>query len=65
MVVKHTANGLTLQFAGGEIADLEHWHHDGFRVRWQERASWADTFAAFALDAQGTPRNFRMQLGWA
>lgn len=66
MTVKRTAGKLTLQFAGGETADLEHWHHDVFRVRWQDRTySWADTFAAFALDAEASPRSFRMPLGRA
>jgi CubicO group peptidase (beta-lactamase class C family) len=53
MVVKLENGKLALQFAGGETADVEHWHHDVFRVKWRERAyNWADTFAAFALDAE-------------
>jgi CubicO group peptidase (beta-lactamase class C family) len=55
---------LTLQFGGGEIAGLEHWHYDTFRVRWQDRLyDYADTFATFALDAEGKPASFTMQLG--
>jgi CubicO group peptidase (beta-lactamase class C family) len=64
MVVTYAGGKLTLQFGGGEKADLEHWHHDVFRVRWQDRVNgWADTFAAFALDATGKPRRFEMPLG--
>ena len=64
MVVRHENGKLTMQFGGGEIADLEHWHHDVFRVRWHDRVYvWADTLAAFALDAEGTPRRFEMKLG--
>ncbi len=63
LVVKHENGNLTLQFGGGEIADLEHWHHDVFRVRWQDRVNgWADTLAAFALDAEGTPVRFEMRM---
>jgi CubicO group peptidase (beta-lactamase class C family) len=54
---------LTLTFAGGEVADLEHWHYDTFRVRWRDRIyDYADTFATFALDAEGKPRSFVMQM---
>jgi CubicO group peptidase (beta-lactamase class C family) len=64
MVVRHENGKLTMQFGGGELADLEHWHHDVFRVRWHDRVYvWADTLAAFALDAAGTPRRFEMTLG--
>lgn len=63
MIVTHENGRLTMRFGGGEIADLEHWHHDVFRVRWQDRVNeWADTFAAFALDATGTPHRFEMHL---
>ncbi len=63
MVVKHENGRLTLTFGGGEQADLEHWHHDVFSVRWHDRAyEWADTFIAFALDASGTPKRFEMKL---
>ena len=63
MVVKHENGKLTMQFGGGEIADLEHWHHDVFRVRWHDRVNgWADTLAAFALDAAGTPTRFEMRM---
>jgi len=64
MVIALDNGKLTLQFGGGEKADLEHYHHDVFRVRWHDRVYvWADTFAAFALDTAGKPRAFDMQLG--
>lgn len=64
MVITHAGGKLTLQFGGGEKADLEHWHHDVFRVRWHDRVyEWADTLAAFALDAEGKPARFEMKLG--
>src|SRR5688572_20846100 len=61
MVIKHENGRLTLTFGGGEQADLEHWHHDVFSVKWRDRVYvWADTFIAFALDASGTPKRFEM-----
>ncbi|HYR29010.1 MAG TPA: DUF3471 domain-containing protein, partial [Thermoanaerobaculia bacterium] len=64
MVITYDAGKLTLQFGGGEKADLEHWHHDVFRVRWHDRVyGWADTFANFTLDAESTPVRFEMKLG--
>jgi hypothetical protein len=63
LVITHEGGKLTLQFARGERADLEHWHHDVFRVRWHDRAfEWADTFALFGLAANGVPRRIDMQL---
>jgi CubicO group peptidase (beta-lactamase class C family) len=64
MVVTLAEGKMTLQFAGGELADVEHWHHDVFRVKWRDRAyDWADAMAAFALDPEGKPRSFRMTVG--
>jgi CubicO group peptidase (beta-lactamase class C family) len=63
MVIAHDAGKLTLLFGGGERADLEHWHHDVFRVIWRDRAyEWADTFAEFSLDPNIEPRRLEMQL---
>lgn len=64
MVVKHDGGKLTLQFAGNDTADLEHWHYDTFRVRWHRRVyDFYDTFATFTLDAKGNPKSFEMPLG--
>ena len=63
MVIRHDRGKLTLQFAGSDTADLEHWHYDTFRVRWTDRVYEPyDTFATFALDAKGTPKSFEMRL---
>jgi CubicO group peptidase (beta-lactamase class C family) len=40
---------------------LEHWQHDTFIVRWDERWLNADAFVSFALDADGQPREARME----
>ena len=63
IVIAHNDGRLTLQFAGGAIAVLEHWHYDVFRVRWRDRTyEFADTFAAFGLAPNGTPQRFEMAL---
>lgn len=63
MVVRLEGKRLTLQFGGGDVADLEHWHYDTFRVVWRDRAyDWADTLAPFSLDAAGVPVRFMMRL---
>jgi CubicO group peptidase (beta-lactamase class C family) len=40
---------------------LEHWQHDTFIVRWDERWLNADAFVSFSLDADGKPREARME----
>jgi CubicO group peptidase (beta-lactamase class C family) len=63
MVIRHENGKLTLQFAGSDTANLEHWHYDTFRVRWSDRAyEWYDTLATFTLDAEGNPKSFAMRL---
>jgi len=63
LVVTRDGDKLTLQFAGGQKADLTHWHYDVFRVTWHDRVyEFADTLAAFALDAAGNPRRLEMKL---
>jgi hypothetical protein len=43
------------------LGTLEHWQHDSFIVRWDERWLNADAFVTFALDHDGVPREARMQ----
>ncbi len=43
------------------VGTLEHWQHDTFIVRWDERWLNADAFVMFALDADGKPRDARME----
>ena len=40
---------------------LEHWQHDTFIVRWDERTLNADAFASFALTPDGKVRELRME----
>lgn len=40
---------------------LEHWQHDTFIVRWDERWLNADAFVSFALDPDGKVREARME----
>jgi CubicO group peptidase (beta-lactamase class C family) len=56
MTVRHEKGALSLQFARGDIADLEHWHYDTFRAKWRDRAYESlDTLVQFSLDATGKP----------
>lgn len=44
-------DGLVLRYAPEYVADLEHWHHDTFRVVW--RKSWMGrSFVNFTLDSR-------------
>ena len=64
MTVRHENGKLTLQFAGGEIADLEHWHYDTFLARWRDRVfEFRDALVAFGLDAKGQPRRLEFSPG--
>ncbi|HJQ40053.1 MAG TPA: serine hydrolase [Thermoanaerobaculia bacterium] len=63
LTITESDGKLVLQFARGEKADLTHWQYDTFRVRWHDRAyEWADSLAAFGLDATGTPRRVELKL---
>ena len=42
------------------VGTLEHWQHDTFIVRWDQRWLNADAFVNFALDADGDVREVRM-----
>ncbi|KAF1711223.1 serine hydrolase [Pseudoxanthomonas kalamensis DSM 18571] len=54
---------LRMQFAHTPLllGTLEHWQHDTFIVRWDERTLNADAFASFSLDPDGKVRELRMQ----
>ncbi len=43
------------------VGRLEHWQHDTFLVRWQDRTLNGDAFVTFALDADGQVREARME----
>jgi hypothetical protein len=53
---------LRLQYGGGEIAGLTHWHHDTFWARWQNplHAEQRSTFVQFSLSPQGTIAELQM-----
>jgi CubicO group peptidase (beta-lactamase class C family) len=61
--VEQKGNKLRLRF--GATADLvgtmEHWQHDTFIVRWDNRSLNADAFVNFSLDPDGKVRDVRMQ----
>jgi len=43
------------------LGTLEHWQHDTFVVRWDDRSLNADAFVNFALSADGVVREVRME----
>lgn len=43
------------------VGTLEHWQHDSFIVRWDDRSLNADAFVNFALTPDGTVREMRME----
>ena len=49
---------LVLQFAKGQVADLEHWHYDTFRIAWRDAlfGEFYSTLATCGLDPSGQPR---------
>ncbi|MCW4453351.1 serine hydrolase [Flavobacterium sp. MXW15] len=57
--------GKTLRLRFGQTAQLlgtlEHWQHDTFIVRWDDRSLNADAFVNFSLDPDGKVREVRMQ----
>jgi CubicO group peptidase (beta-lactamase class C family) len=62
VVVTLEGEALRLRYGGGEIATLVPWHHDVFRVLWQNplhAESWK-AFATFVLDASGRVERLRM-----
>lgn len=63
VVVEKRGRALRLRF--GRTAQLvgrmEHWQHDTFIVRWDDRSLNADAFVTFSLDPDGKVREVRMQ----
>ncbi len=61
--VEQRGKALRLRF--GKTAQLvgtmEHWQHDTFIVRWDDRSLNADAFVNFSLDPDGKVREVRMQ----
>ena len=61
--VEQAGDGLRLRFSRTPmlVGTLEHWQHDTFIVRWDDRSLNADAFVNFALDVDGKVSSARMQ----
>ncbi len=63
VVIRAQGKRLQLRFAQTAqlVGTLEHWQHDTFIVRWDDRSLNADAFVSFTLDPDGKVREARMQ----
>ncbi|MGY3264504.1 serine hydrolase [Lysobacter sp. HA35] len=63
VAVEREGNGLRLRFTKTPelTGRLEHWQHDSFIVRWDQRWLNADAFVDFDLDHDGAIRGVRME----
>ena len=63
VVIEQAGDALRLRFARTPmlVGTLEHWQHDTFIVRWDDRALNADAFVNFSLDVDGQVRSATMQ----
>nr|WP_233548924.1 MULTISPECIES: serine hydrolase [unclassified Xanthomonas] len=63
VVIRQDGKRLRLQFirTAQLVGTLEHWQHDSFIVRWDDRSLNADAFVNFALTPDGAVREMRMQ----
>jgi len=63
MQLSRAGKALRLQFENTAQlrGTLEHWQHDTFIVRWDDRSLNADAFVTFSLDPDGKVREVRMQ----
>jgi CubicO group peptidase (beta-lactamase class C family) len=61
-IEKH-GDGLRMRFTRSPLlaGTLQHWQHDTFLVKWDERTLNGDAFVTFSLDADGKPREARME----
>ncbi len=64
VTVAREGDALTLRMGRGEVADLEHWHHDTFRVLWRDELfrEVFTTLVTFSLDQTPAPAALRMRL---
>lgn len=62
-MIRQDGKRLRLQFSKTAqlIGTLEHWQHDIFIVRWDDRSLNADAFVNFALTPDGAVREMRME----
>ena len=63
VVVEKQGGKLRLRFGRTAqlVGTMEHWQHDTFIVRWDDRSLNADAFVNFSLDPDGKVREVRMQ----
>ena len=63
VVVAQENGALRMRFSRTKslIGTLQHWHHDTFIVRWDERWLNADAFVTFSLTPDGKVREARME----
>ncbi|MFT4248625.1 MAG: serine hydrolase [Pseudomonas sp.] len=63
VVIRQEGKRLRMQFAKTAqlLGTLEHWQHDSFIVRWDDRSLNADAFVSFALNPDGKVRELRME----
>ncbi len=63
VVIEKSGGKLRLRFGSTAalIGTLEHWQHDTFIVRWDDRSLNADAFVNFSLDPDGKVREVRIQ----
>ena len=63
VIVEQRDGKLRMRFARSPalVGELQHWQHDSFIVRWDQRWLNADAFVDFALTADGKVRELRME----
>lgn len=63
VVVEQQGGKLRMRFARSRdlVGELQHWQHDTFLVRWDQRWLNADAFVDFALTSDGAVREVRME----
>lgn len=63
VIIKHESEQLKIQFAHTEVlaGSLEHWQHDTFVARWNDRELRADAFVTFDLNPDGSIDRVRMK----
>jgi CubicO group peptidase (beta-lactamase class C family) len=63
VIIKHVEHLLTIQFAHTPVLAgmLEHWQHDTFVARWNNRELRADSFVTFDLNPDGSIDRVRMK----
>ena len=63
MAIAQQDGTLRMRFAHSPLLSgtLQHWQHDTFLVKWDERTLNGDAFVTFRLDADGKPVEARME----